>query len=214
MKKKFFLLCLFFVVCLAARAQNIQYALKIGVNVSNGSYSSSQYSSSSNFLPGGYAGIQMKVLFDPPIYFNPQLNVLHKATEFTLNSNTDTAKVRLELNQLQIAPFLQYDFHKPGEAGFFINGSLSLYTAINGKETTTLKSGSKTKKDMRFSKSAYGRFEAGAHLGLGYETKKWMLQLMYNRGLSNMFNGDESADYSGPNIKFNTISLGIGFNLN
>jgi hypothetical protein len=155
----------------------------------------------------------MKVFFDPPIYFNPQLNIIHKATQFAVKNN-DTATVRLELNQVQLAPFLQYDFHKPGEPGFNISGGLSLYTAVNGKETITRSNGSKAKKDMRFSKSAYGRFEGGLHLGVGYDTKKMVVQLMYNRGLSNMFNGDNTADYSGPVIKFHSVSLGLAWKLN
>jgi Outer membrane protein beta-barrel domain len=204
------------VLCLgmAAHTQNIRYSIRAGVNATNGSFTSSKYTGDSKFLPGGYVGIQMKVFFEPPIYFNPQLNLIRKGAEFSPNNTSDTAKIRLELNQLQLAPFLQYDFHKVGDAGFFINGSLSLYIAANGKETITKKNGSKTKQNMRFSKSAYGRFEGGMHLGTGYETKKWMLQLMYNRGLSNMYNGDNSEDYSGPKIKFHSISLGLAWYLN
>ena len=214
MTKKYFLLIIIFFTVTAVSAQNVKYMLKAGVNATNGSFTTGKYKAGSSYLPGGCIGLQFKVYFDPPVYFTPQFNLLHKATEFKVNNNSDTSKIRIELNQFQIAPFLQYDFHKPGEAGVFINGSLSLYTAINGKETITKTDGSKTKKDMRFSKSAYGRFEAGAHLGIGYETKKWVGQLMYNRGLSNMFNGDNSDYYTGPKIKFHTISLGIGWYLN
>jgi hypothetical protein len=213
MKRNIFLLTLFVIVFVKLNAQNIQYALRFGANTTNGSFSSIRYSSDSKFLPGGYIGVQMKVFFDPPIYFNPQINIIHKATEFTVHNN-DTAKVRLELNQIQLAPYLQYDFHKKGEPGFNINGGLSLYTAINGKETITKSDGTKTKKDMRFSKTAYGRFEAGLHLGVGYDWKKIVIQLMYNRGLSNLYNGDNSIDFSGPVIKMHSISLGLAWNLN
>ncbi|MBI3720383.1 MAG: PorT family protein [Sphingobacteriales bacterium] len=213
MKRNIFLLIFFVVAFVKLNAQNIQYALRIGGNVTNGSFSSIRYSSDSKFLPGGYIGVQMKVFFDPPIYFNPQFNIIHKGTEFTVHNN-DTAKVRLELNQIQLAPYLQYDFHKKGEPGFNINGGLSLYTAINGKETITKSDGSKTKKDMKFSKTAYGRFEGGIHLGVGYDLKKIAIQLMYNRGLSNLYNGDNSTDYSGPVIKMHSVSLGLAWYLN
>lgn len=214
MTKKFFLFIVIICTTLFVNAQNVRYLIRGGVNATNGSFTTGKYKAGSSYLPGGYIGVQLKVFFDPPVYFAPQFNLLHKATEFKVNDNSDTAKIRLELNQFQIAPFLQYDFHQPGEAGVFINGSLSLYTAINGKETITKTSGAETKKNMLFSKSAYGRFEAGAHLGIGYETKKWVGQLMYNRGLSNMFNGDNSEDYSGPKIKFHSLTLGIGWYLN
>lgn len=213
MKRFIFLLTLFIISLAKVNAQNIQYALRFGANATNGSFSSTRYSSDSKFLPGGYVGVQMKVFFDPPIYFNPQINIIHKGTEYAVHNN-DTAKVRLELNQIQLAPYLQIDLHKKGAPGFNINGGLSLYTAINGKETITKSDGSKTKKDMRFSKTAYGRFEGGIHLGVGYDVKKIAIQLMYNRGLSNLFNGDNSPDYSGPVIKMHSVSIGIAWYLN
>ncbi|MGE5106010.1 MAG: porin family protein [Sphingobacteriales bacterium] len=214
MTKRFFLFIVIICATTLANAQNVRYLLRGGLNATNGTFTTGNYKASSSYLPGGYVGVQLKVFFDPPVYFAPQFNLLHKAAEFKVNDKSDTTKIRLELNQFQIAPFLQYDFHRPGEAGVFINGSLSLYTTINGKETITRSNNTTTKRDMKFSKSAYGRFEAGAHLGFGYETKKWVGQLMYNRGLSNMFNGDNSDDYSGPKIKFHTITLGIGWYLN
>lgn len=214
MTKKYFLFIIILCTATLVSAQNVRYMLRAGLNGTNGSFSTGKFKASSSYLPGGYIGVQLKVNFEPPFYFTPQFNLLHKATEFKVPGNSDTSKIKIELNQFQIAPFLQYDFHKPGEAGWFLNGSLSLYTAINGKETVTNTNGSSTKKNMTFSKSAYGRFEAGAHLGIGYETKKFAAQLMYNRGLSNMFNGDNTDDYSGPKIKFHSISLGVGWYLN
>lgn len=214
MFKKIILMLLIVCPVLFTNAQNIRYSLRAGINMTNGSFSSTRYSSDSKFLPGGYLGVQMKVFFDPPVYFNPQLNLVHKATEFTITNPSDTAKVKLELNQVQLAPFIQYDFHQPGSSGFFINGGLSLYAAINGKQTITKQDGSSAKTNMRFSKTAYGTFEAGMHLGAGYETNKWMLHLMYNRGLSNNYNGDNTDDYSGPKIKFHSVSLGLALYLN
>ncbi|RTL60934.1 MAG: PorT family protein [Sphingobacteriales bacterium] len=213
MKRFIFLLTIFIFSLAKVNAQNIQYALRLGANATNGSLSSTRYSSDSKFLPGGYVGVQMKVFFDPPIYFNPQLNIIHKGTEFMVRNN-DTVKLKLEINQIQLAPYLQVDFHKKGEPGFNINGGLSLYTAINGKETITKSDGITTKKDMRFSKTAYGRFEAGIHLGVGYDVKKISIQLMYNRGFSNLFNGDNSSDFSGPVIKMHSVSLGLAWYLN
>jgi Outer membrane protein beta-barrel domain len=213
MTKKFLLSLLILCAGFTAGAQ-IKYALRLGGNVTNGSWGG-KYTGSSSYKPGFYAGVQMKVPFEPPVYFAPQLNLLHRSTEFSFKTHPDTAKVLVELNQVQLAPFIQYDFHKAGEAGFFVQGSLSLYIAVNGKSTVTATDGTKTKKNMSFSKSAYGRYEGGAHLGFGYETaKKLRIELMYNRGLSNMFNGDETEDYSGPKIKFHTINFGLGWYLN
>lgn len=214
MTKKLFLLMAIVLISQLVQAQKIHYLIRAGINGTNGYFSEAGQKGSASFLPGAYVGLQLKAGFEPPLYFTPQINLLHKATEFTLNNGTDTAKLRLELNQIQIAPFLQYDFHKDGQAGFFINGSLSLYTSISGKSTVTHKDGSKTKTNMRFSKTAYGTFEAGAHLGVGYEWNKLALQLMYHQGLSNMFNGDNSVYSTGPKIRFNSLSLGIGWYLN
>ena len=158
--------------------------------------------------------MQLKVPVEPSLYFTPQLTLIHKSTEFAIKNNSDTATLLLSVNQVQVAPFLQYDFHKPGEAGFFLQGGLGLYISATGKSTVTSSSGSKTKTSMRFSKSAYGRFEAGAHIGVGYEAQnKLRVELMYNRGLSNMYNGDNSIDYSGPSVKFHSFSLGLGWYL-
>ena len=210
MTKKFFLSLLIVCVAFAGKAQ-IKYALRGGGNITNGNWGG-RYSGSSSFKPGAYAGLQMKVPFEPPVYFTPQFNLIYKSTAFDIKGNADTAKISLQLNQIQLAPFLQYDFHKEGEAGFFLQGGLSIYISATGKSTVTSSSGGKTKTDMRFSKSAYGRFEAGAHLGIGYEAAgKLRFELMYNRGLSNMYNGDNSINYSGPSVKFHTLNLGVGW---
>ncbi|MBI2731505.1 MAG: PorT family protein [Sphingobacteriales bacterium] len=214
MTKKFFLFTVIYLSAVIANAQNVRTLIRAGVNATNGTISIGDYKGSSSYLPGGFVGFQFKVFFEPPVYFSPQINLLHKGAEFKINNGTDTSNLRLELNQIQLAPFLQYDFHKPGEPGLFLNGSLSLYAAINGKETITKTNGSKVKSNMRFSKTAYDRFEAGAHIGIGYETNKWQAQLMYNRGLSNTYNGDNSEFYTGPKIKYHTLSFGIAWYLN
>lgn len=160
-----------------------------------------------NAVHGGYAGVQMKIPFDNHLFFAPQVDVNYRG--MTIETPVVNQYSRVTEFQLRVAPLLQIDFAAPGENTLFLQFGPSVGFGIKGNQTKQDGSNNPVKSVLKYGYQAYGRYDANAHLGLGYETTGgFRILAEYVYGLGNMINTE-----FGPELKYRTLSLGVGFRL-
>jgi hypothetical protein len=209
MKQLQLLLLLFLLLQLPTRAQDQGFThmgFRAGYNYGFSSYKAPDK------LPGkpvhgGYAGVQLKIPFDNHLFFAPQMDVNYRG--MTLKQPAANEYSKITEFQLRLAPLLQVDFGTPDKNTYFLQFGPSIGFGIKGKQTRQDGNNNPLQKNLTYGYQAYGRYDASAHLGLGYETAAgFRLLAEYVHGISNMINTE-----FGPNLKYSSISLGIGFRL-
>lgn len=161
----------------------------------------------SNPVHGGYAGVQLKIPFDNHLFFAPQMDVNYRG--MTLKTPVANEFSKVTEFQVRVAPLLQIDFAQPDQNTFFLQFGPSIGFGLKGNQTKQDASNNPVKSQLRYGYQAYGRYDANAHIGFGYETAEgFRFMAEYIHGIGNMINTE-----FGPVLKYRTISLGIGFRL-
>lgn len=144
---------------------------------------------------GFHAGGILKVGFDKRIYFSPGL--LYSLKGFTIHFNNmlqdSASSSRLQVHYVEIPLLLQFDTRPDGNGFFFLFGP-SASVAITGKEQRTFLNNSEKNRSMRFSNTAYGRFEMNLVAKVAYYFKNnVLLEGGYSYGLGSITNNDYYA---------------------
>jgi hypothetical protein len=205
--KSFFLLlsaCTLFAATASSQSLGkIYYGIKGGYNYSLTTYTAAE----SEGAHGGYAGVMMKIPFDNRLFFAPQIDFNYRGMKAKTLPANELSKVT-EL-QIRVMPVVQIDFKHPdkNENTMFVMIGPSLGFGVGGKQIKQDQNGTPVSGKLKYGFQDYGQYDASWHTGLGYETTNGLrLLLDYALGLSNMMNRD-----GGPNLKFHTISAGVGY---
>ncbi|HMO33742.1 MAG TPA: porin family protein [Lacibacter sp.] len=166
-------------------------------------------SQATNLHHGGYAGIFLKIPFDNHLFFKPVMDVAYRG----MDVKEPVANQFSRINELQwrVAPLLQIDFTYPatGKGTWFVHFGPSIGFGLSGQQTKQSGSNQPESRSLRYGYQAYGRYDASAHVGLGYEGAGGMqLHVDYNHGLSNMINTE-----LGPSLKYRSVSLGLALSV-
>lgn len=160
-----------------------------------------------NSFHGGYAGLLLKVPFDNRLFFVPQLDISYRGmTTDSLQANQFS---KISEFHVRVMPLFEIDFKHPDRKGntFFVQFGPSLGFGFTGKQVKQDANNQPVKTKLKYGYQAYGRYDAHWHTGIGYETNKgFRLLAEYALGLGNMINTED-----GPSLKYNTISIGIGW---
>ena len=144
---------------------------------------------------GLHAGGMLKVGFDKNVFFSPQ--ILYSRKCFTIHYNNilqdSVTASKLLIHYIEIPVLLQFDTRSDGTGFFFLFGP-SASVAISGKEKRTFLDNGKKERAMRFSNTAYGRFEMNLVAKAGYCFKNNLIVTGgYSYGLGSIINDDYFA---------------------
>jgi len=184
----------------------IQKGVTMAIQVDGSMYQNSN-KLKTQFQGGGHIGFLYKIPFDYHVFFVPQADLNYR--RFSLKEKTVGEYYRIQEYQLRIAPLLEIDFKNPGENTIFIQFGPSIGYGITGKQTTYYSSGNlilEEKRTLKYGFQYYGRYDANAHLAVGYETVsgfRFLAEYVY--GLSNMINTEMAA-----RLKYRSFALEVG----
>jgi hypothetical protein len=166
---------------------------------------------------GFQAGINMKTLFEGPIYFAPAAFYSLKGydvafTEFRDPPSVTAVDNNTTIHTFELAPLIQVDLSNNPSHAFFKFGP-SLDFQLFGKETfDTVVNGSRgtVSRNMKFSFTDYGRYSANFLLQFGYESASgFLIFAQYTHGMGSINNHD-----GGPKIRHRVYGISIGKLLN
>ena len=121
-----------------------------------------------------------------------------------------TGDTKVNVNYLDIPILVQYDIPTEGKIGAYLNAGPQLGYALNG----TFDDGDE-KQDIDFEDDEYARLDYGLAFGggIGFDVaggKMLFLELRYYLGLANLYDGDDSDDFTVNNRGF---QVGLAFML-
>jgi hypothetical protein len=208
--------CCFLFLATSVLAQNKLY-LFAGPQATSARYTILNQKQKMTSKYGFQAGINMKTLFEGPIYFAPAAFYSLKGykveftefrdppSEFAVNNNTT-------IHTFELAPLLQVDLSKSASHAFVKFGP-TLDFQLFGKETfDTVVNGNRgtVSRNMKFSFTDYGHYSANFLLQFGYESAGGLLVFaQYTHGMGSINNHDE-----GPKIRHRAYGISIGYLLN
>lgn len=203
------LTALLFFFCSEIQSQElgkIKPGIKAGYNYTFSNYVANTSLPTKPFH-GGYAGLLLKVPFENRLFFVPQVDVSYRGM------STDSLRANLYSKisefHFRVMPLFQIDFKHPDkkENTLFVQFGPSIGFGITGKQEKQDGNNRTVKSNLKYGFQAYGRYDAHWHTGIGYETKNGFRLLgEFALGLGNMINTED-----GPDLKYNTISLGIAY---
>jgi hypothetical protein len=166
---------------------------------------------------GFQAGVNMKTLFEGPLYFAPAAFYSLKGydvefTEFRDPPSVHAINNNTTIHTFELAPLLQIDLSKDASHTYFKFGP-SLDFQLFGKETfDTVINGNRgtVTRNMKFSYTDYGHYSANFLLQFGYESAGGlMIFAQYTHGMGSINNHD-----GGPKIRHRAYGISLGWLLN
>ncbi len=203
MKKIVNTLSVIFFLTTGLYAQNARFGFNGGILSAVSKVTSDNETSSSKSKIGFTVGVMADVPIGSNFSFQPGLSFLQKGGQDTQNDGTNTTKVTISVNCLELPLNLVYK--TGGKAGgFFIGAGPSLTYNLSGKIKATV-DGTTISQSIKFgsgSEDMLKRFELGGNFLTGYEFSNGLsLTLNYNIGFNNI-----SAD---PQSKWKSSYVGL-----
>ncbi len=205
--KKSFLFLLFLIAAIAGHSQDAaQINVFAGAQAINANYQIKHIKQPTTFKFGVQAGMGLKLMFDNNLFFAPAISYQLQGFKVKLNQPSFPPDLLAKNNNLtyhliDIAPLLQYDFTK-NQNHFFIKAGPSVQFLIMGHEEFDLATGQHISRNMKFSRTDYGRYLACINGQFGYEQNgKFSLYFHFAQELGTMANSD------GPQIRPRVFGL-------
>lgn len=210
--RKFTIVVVLLCSYLFTQAQN-RYAIKGGINYSGAKVVfinevlAIKTNQPSKQKMGYGIGVLADYQLEGPIHFTP--TVMYNMRGYTYTPTYgDISKYENTIHYFDINPAFSYHFKTGVKSSFIVFAGPQLGFALMGKEKTTV-NGVTTSNNMKFNMEwDYSLVDLGVKGGIGYHGKKFLVDLSYYLGASNINNVVES-DHR--NIKNRMVSFNIGY---
>lgn len=209
MKKLFFVVLAFTASYLTVSAQNTRFGFTAGATFSNYKAEFDGESDNGNTLTGITAGVLADIPIGKTISFQPAVNFVQKGTKDEQGSGSETEKVKLTINAIEIP--LNIVYNAPGNNGnFFIGAGPTLAFAVSGKAKYEY-AGESISEDLEFGNSDdddLKGLDLGANVMAGYRFPNGVfIAANFNAGLSNLVPGDAE----GASLKSHYFGIRLGW---
>jgi hypothetical protein len=168
------------------------------------------------FKYGFQAGINMKTLFEGPLYFSPAVFYSLKGyqVDFTDYANPPSlfaVNNETTIHTLELAPLLQIDLSKNQSHPYIKFGPSMDFQLFGNEKFDTVINGNRGTVDrkMKFSFADYGHYSINLFLQFGFESANgFQVFAQYTHGMGNINNAD-----LGPMIKHRIYGISFGWRI-
>ncbi len=157
----------------------------------------------------GYGiGVLAKVPFDGVLFFSPSV-MINKRGFIVEPLTGETSKEQYGIIYLDLTPSLSVDFTNSNNKNKVVLSLGPNFGLTNfGKTKITDTANVTTANKLKFGYGSIGWFDIGLNAGVGYHTKKILVELNFLQSLTSI-NNNEELDFR--NIRNNMFSLNIGY---
>jgi OmpA-OmpF porin, OOP family len=169
----------------------------------------------SSFVSGYGLGFLFDIPFDGKLHFMPTISFNSKGYKYNPTFG-DTTRVETAINYIDITPSLSFNLKVGKKSDFVLFAGPEISFAMSGKEKDTKDGITTSKKIVISTASDYSRFDLGVTAGIGFHTRKFLIESLFQLGLANINNNfsindsPTSSNYM-VNIKNRMFSINVGY---
>ncbi len=211
--KKLLLVFISIAVVNGLSAQKTKIAIKGGLNYSTArvyyinEVTNSNIKQANSYKTGFGGGLYFDMHFDGALHFTPSLSYNQRGYSY-IPTYGDTTKYDNTIHYFDIVPAISLKLKTGRKSAFYLSLGPELSLALAGTEKVTHDGITTSAKMPLHIDGEYGLIDMGATAGIGFHTRKFMIEALYQYGFANINN---NAELDHRNIRNRMFSFNIGY---